>query len=227
MSLLKCCIILLQSLIYSQDNETPVLFEDSVQDRHAKSYGITSFLVLGTVFQCLLTWQDNLMLYVHNFTLSVYPKHTFSVYSHSCFVRKLNSSGKSDVDLLNSHVAHFGESYFKELINIDDKSDGGYSYKASTFDKLSVKYDEQDTKEGTGEKYSEHSKNDKDLIENERLRDSDFGSDKGGESKHTFSLMSFNIWNMNPLGPKKDGYTSRMQRFKKVRLYMTLYIVIT
>lgn len=199
-----------QRLIYTKDNRIPLYFDDITEDKHGTKYGITRFLVLGTIHHLILAWHESMNSYIHNFTFSVYPEETIHIYSHCCFVRSMNTSWS---DKRSIRDADFGESYFGNLIKADVNEASEYSYTDFDIDKPDSEGDSHAVQAANSEGVSEQENRRQvwEALQMARVKQS-------GKSACRFSVMSYNIWNMNGRKRRKtEGYTERMKKLQKVR----------
>lgn len=199
-----------QSLIYTKDNRIPLYFDDVIEDKHGTKYGITRFLVLGTIYHLILAWQESMNSYIHNFTFSVYPEETIYIYSHCCFVKSMNTTWSEERSL---REAHFGESYFGSLLKVDVNEASEYSYTDFDIDKPDPEGDSHELQAANSEGVleRENRRQVSEALHMARVK-------RSGKSACWFSVMSYNIWNMNGRKRRKtEGYTERMQKLQKVR----------
>ena len=186
-----------------------------VTDKDGRRHGITSMIVFGAIYRFHLSWSEKSFRYFHNFTVSMTPHDNKYVYSHTYLIASVNATESA---LLN-----------KELLK--------KNLKTHTFMQLPISTVSQDSSYIDSEAVSQSAAFD---FDSSHMTESYSQSEQGGcgldnhgcdessvegELKYLklknrqFSVMSYNIWNMNP--KIEDGetkhYVKRMKLLKKVK----------
>lgn len=146
--------------------------------------------------------------FCHNFTVSVYPNDYINIYAHTYFLQNLNIT-QSNPDISHYLFPKVGNSYFKYISNRDHLDLGQFSYTPG---------------------YADFHMNDEMLLSSytnkpnthlSEMEEEEYDSNKGpitdkSLQRETFTVMTYNIWNMNSKSTKTGGYTDRMKRVREV-----------
>lgn len=178
------------------------MYEDQVRDKFGNMHGVSQLVPLGYLVKVALLWQKTSLKITHNFTVSVYAdENDISVYSHTYVIQNVNSSQNMYLFPKFTSNSKYQDPVSVQMFENDENIEAHYmdvhmKHNPESLSKVSFTerdqtiYGDDETESGTS-----HSRY---------------------LNKH-FSVMSFNIWNMNSLIPK-NGYTKRMWRLKEVIL---------
>ncbi|WAR20962.1 hypothetical protein MAR_014936, partial [Mya arenaria] len=189
-------------LFYTMDGQTPLFYESHVTDRRGQSHGFTSMFPLGTLYQLTLEWKQGPAILRHHFQFSTaVEEEQFFVYSHTAYIEHANKTGEQiKPSTIPAYIFPVGTSYFKNFIKFEPESKYSYNY-------MGV---DNSLSDEPGEVKDAPSK-DEYISKESTFQSHSFNSGQ-------FSVMSYNIWNMNSKPATSNSYTKRMNRVKNVLL---------
>ena len=176
-------------------------------------------IVFGSIYRFQLLWKDKSFRFYHNFTLSLYPSDTKNIYSHTFFIVSENIT--ESYDLNKEYLKKNSKNRILLHLPLTDLSEDSNYLDLTALKQLDAQNFE-----------SSHMT---DSIDQSEQKECDMNSDecdersyKDAELKYLqfknrkFSVMSYNIWNMNPKSKKEGDYVKRMKRLKQVRKLLLL-----
>ena len=209
-------IFFFQNLIYSEDDVIPLHYDSTVTDRDGQRHGITSMILFGSIYRFHLTWSEKSFRYFHNFTISVSPYDDKYIYSHTCLIASVNATESADLnkELLKKNLK--AQTFLQLPINAVYQ-DSSYIDLDAVSQSAAFNFDSSHMTESSSQ------------SENDGCGLDSHGCDQNslnGELKYLklknrqFSVMSYNIWNMNPKSEEGDSkeYVKRMKLLKKVKI---------
>ena len=68
----------------------PLHYDMEISDRTGRTHGYSSMIMFGSLYRFQLLWKDKALRFIHNFTVSVYPRKIQNIYSHTFFIATEN-----------------------------------------------------------------------------------------------------------------------------------------
>ena len=203
-----------QNLIYSDDDIIPLYYDRIITDRDGQRHGITSMILFGSVYRFQLHWSEKSLRYFHNFTISVSPYDDKYIYSHTYLIASVNAT----------ETAKFN----KEFLKKDLKNQVLLQLPINTVSQDN-NYIDLDAVSQSAAFDSSHMTESNSQSEQDGCGLDNSGCNVkyiNGELKYLkfkyrqFSVMSYNIWNMNPKSEEEGSsqYVKRMKLLQKVKL---------
>ncbi|KAL3863262.1 hypothetical protein ACJMK2_005027 [Sinanodonta woodiana] len=200
--------VLKKTLIYAPSDSYPVYIETQHVDNRGSFYKMTSFFILGVTYHLHLLWRKRNLEYFHNITISCYPIDKIHMFSHTFFVQHANRSHSRSEELL-FHQGLLSPKIILRGLDLHEISLQPYKYnhEGNRGIDQTTPYDQS-----RQSRYC-HSDDSADCQGNE------YSSSENLYRRGTnlaFSVMSYNIWNMNSLSGKSTDYVKRMKGIQTI-----------
>ncbi|KAK3598687.1 hypothetical protein CHS0354_006365 [Potamilus streckersoni] len=197
-----------KTLIYAPSDTYPVYKETLHMDNRGSFYKMTSLFILGVTYHLHLLWKKKSLEFIHNITISCYPTDKIHMFSHSFFVQHSNKSLSESEELL-FHDGLFSPKVILGGLDLDEISLQPFKYKP---DSRSHGINRADLDDQSGNSRYCHGDDSADCRDNEY----DSSENIYRRRNPTFSVMSYNVWNMNSLSGTSTDYVKRMKGIQKI-----------
>ena len=209
-------IFFFQNLVYSSDDIIPLYYDSAVTDKNGQRHGITSLIIFGSMYRFQLHWRDKSFHFFHNFTVSVVQFDTKYIYSHTYLIVSENATESANLN--KEYLKKNLKGHILLQLPINSVSEGS-NYIDWTDISQSVPFDFYFSH--MTESNSQSKPVDCDIYDDcdERYRNGEFKYFQYKNRK--FSIMSYNIWNMNPKTKEEVNYVQRMELLKQVKVKLS------
>ncbi|XP_060072528.1 uncharacterized protein LOC132552378 [Ylistrum balloti] len=143
-------------------------------------------ILFGFLYKFTLYWEKQETGFIHQFAVSMFPKEVFSIYSHTYFDLQSHTEGLPPSMPCGTSPQPMN-CQSDVLLQKDEGSQEYFHKDASHW-----------------------------LKDSDKMSGSGINFKKEHPSKHDFTVMSFNTWNMNSLSGKDKHYVKRIEYFGEV-----------